>query len=238
MLNKPRPTQPCNSLHPYRWSRSRALRDVVELNEHLLDLVAESYRLDPDSECDLLAGEAHLLATLDPTARRRAADIPLLLVDLNFNDILWWKGAVHAAERPVGNPDPSPCIHRWQPTLTREALMVTWSAVREDRSAASLLFGISGSVSALIGSLSPRQVDYIGVQFSADLRLRWPGSRVFWRRLLSAALAHNESALTAVHLYALQLIGGELMRVQEGRVHPSRPARHACGHKALSHTSS
>lgn len=238
MLNKPRPTNPCNGLRPNRWSRSRALRDVVQLNEHLLDLVAESYGLDSNSECDLLAGEGQLLATLDPIARRRAADIPLLLVDLNFNDIDWWKGAIRAAERPASSQEPAPCIHRWQPTLTRDALMMAWSAVREDSAAASLLIGIRGSVSALIGSLTPRQVNFIGVQFSADLKLRWTGSRVFWHRLLSAAQARNESALTTVHLYALQLIGGEMMRGEEGRSHPTRHARHAFVHKALSHTPS
>jgi hypothetical protein len=93
--------------------------------------------------------------------------------------------------------------------------MLAWPAVREDRIAASLLFGMSGSVATLIAAMKPHQLDYVGTRYCLEARPRWASSGYFWRRLLSTANVRNESALREVQLYGLQLLGAELMRKRE-----------------------
>lgn len=215
MESKPRPSQPCNALPAYRWPGLRGLRDVCLLNEHLLDVLSEAARSGLSGGPELLAGNESLLATMDPGARRCAAQIPIVLMDLNFCDEDWWQSAADAADSDSTAAAGIPSPYHWQPEVTRELLMLAWPAVREDRAVASLLFGMSPPVADILAGLVPWQLDFIGSHFCSELQPRWGSSHGFWRRLLSAAIARNDSALAEVHLSALQLLGGEMMRAQK-----------------------
>lgn len=238
MESKPRPSQPCNALPPHRWPRLRALSDVCQLNEHLLEVLAAAARSELPGGTELIAGNSALLASMDPGARRYAARIPIVLIDLNFSDEDWWRSAVHASDDLKNESIGLPVPLRWQPEATREVLMLAWSTVREDRAAASLMFGMSASVANLVAALVPRQMDYIGSHFCSEIQPRWGRAHGFWRRLLSAAIARNDASLAEVHLHALQLLGAEMMNVrkqaQESALHRRDPASRA----ALSHSRS
>lgn len=238
MESKPRPAQPCNALPAHRWQRLRGLRDVCQLNEHLLDVLAEATRSGLSGGPEVLSGNAALLASMDPGARRCAAQIPIVLVDLNFSDEDWWQSAAHASDDFKNGGAVFPVPWRWQPEATREVLMLAWPAVREDRAAASLMFGMSASVASVMAALVPRQLDYIGSHFCSEIQPRWGRAHGFWRRLLSAAIARNDASLAEIHLHALQLLGGEMMSVrrqaQETALHRSGLASRA----ALSHSRS
>jgi hypothetical protein len=208
-----RPDQPCNTMPAHRWLRSRALKDVCQLNEYLLEVLTVQAALGSPTSLDVVTRHADLWRLLDPPARRRAAQIPVLLLDLNFQDETWWRGVICTANsRLTDQRTQNPHVDHWLPEFTREALMLAWPTVREDRVAASLLFGMSESVAAVIGSLTPQQLDHVSLHYSHEMRLRWAQSHAFWHGLLISAQSGDAEAMNNLHLYGIQLLGGERMR--------------------------
>jgi hypothetical protein len=197
----------------HRWLRTRALKDVCQLNEYLLEVLSVLAALGGPTSLDVVTRHADLWRLLDPLARRRAAQIPVLLLDLNFQDEAWWKGVVCTANaRLTDQRALNPRGDHWLPEFTREALMLAWPTVREDRVAASLLFGMSEPVAAVIGSLTPQQLDHVSLHYSHAMRLRWSESHAFWRGLLSSAQSDDADAMSELHLFGIQLLAGERMR--------------------------
>jgi hypothetical protein len=186
---------------------------VCQLNEYLLETLSAQAALGSAVSLDAVTRHADLWRLLDPPSRRRAAQIPVLLLDLNFLDEAWWRGVSSTPNaRPIDQGDRSTRPYKWQPEFTRQALMLAWPTVQEDRVAASLLFGMSDAVAAVIGSLTPQQLDHVSLQYSEELRLRWAQCDAFWRGLLTAALSADAEALHDTHLFGIQLLGGERMR--------------------------
>ena len=76
---------------------------------------------------------------------------------------------------------------------------------------ASLVFGMSPEVTALIARLSPCDVDRVVVNEAREMRPRWENRPTFWKGLFDAAAQMDDQALAHVHLHCLQLFGGELV---------------------------
>lgn len=208
-----RPINPCKTMPSHRWLRTRALKDVCQMNEYLLEVLSVMATLGTPTPLDAVTRNADLWRLLDVASRRRAAQIPVLLLDLNFQDSVWWQGVVCTANARL--PDqrvPEARVDHWSTEFTREALMLAWPTVREDRVAASLLFGMSEPVAEIIGSLTPQQLDHVSLHYSHEMRLRWAQSQQFWRGLLVSAQSGDRAALCDMHLFGLQLLGGERMR--------------------------
>lgn len=230
MTNKTRPSHPCSGLRPYRWPRARMLRDISQLNGRLLDSLAECTRSNPTVGKELLGIQEGLLADLDGVALRRAASIPVLLLDLRFSDVEWWTSAARCDEELLA---PEPLLYPWQAALARELLWVTWAALREDSSTASVLFGIRSPVAKVIEDLSPRQIEFLGGTWCGQLRPRCAGNPSFWKRLVAATSSREDSALAALHVFALQVMAGESLGMD--RAHRTRPVHVAMTHRVMSH---
>jgi hypothetical protein len=201
-----------------RWLRTRALKDVCQLNEYLLEVLSVQAALGTTTSLDVVTRNADLWRKLDATSRRRAAQIPLLLLDLNFQDEAWWQGVVRTADARLSTPHGTTSrSDHWLPEFTREALMLAWPTAREDRIAASLLFGMAEPVASMIGSLNPQQLDHVSLHYSHQMRLRWAQSQRFWRWLLISAQSDDRNALGEVHLFGMQLLGGERLRARGER---------------------
>ena len=63
-----------------------------------------------------------------------------------------------------------------------------------------------------IAALTAPMIDRIASCNSCDLRPRWEGHPWYWERLLLAAQASDDDMLRGIHLYSLQLLGGELIQ--------------------------
>ncbi|MEO7917066.1 MAG: hypothetical protein ABIR16_05430 [Dokdonella sp.] len=186
---------------------------MCQLNEYMLETLTGQASIGSAMSPDVVTRHADLWRLLDPSSRRLAAQIPVLLLDLNFLDEAWWRGVTSTSNTcPIDQGVQSSGSHYWQPELTRQVLMLAWPTVREDRVAASLLFGMSDAVAAVIGSLTPQQLDRVSLHYSDELRLRWAQCDAFWRGLLTAALSADAEALRDTHLFGIQLLGGERMR--------------------------
>jgi hypothetical protein len=192
-----------------RWKRRQSLDLVLQLNEHCLELLAGVAAADAGSELPLVSANRDLWAQLRPDARKRAALLPFVILDLHFADEAWWQRAVAAPASTLHEPHST----NWLPSelserLVQETLMFAWQMARSDRTAAQVSFGMRPAVAVIISELMPGQVREIASWKSGSLRMRWQDDSRFWRELLLAVGAQNNEAIAELHLHAkLQLLG-------------------------------
>lgn len=192
-----------------RWIRSQSLDLVHQLNEHCLELLADVAAADAGNDFPLVAVNRDLWARLGPEARRRAAFLPFVILDLHFADESWWQRAIAAPASTLHEPESKD----WLPPelserLVQETLMFAWQMARSDRTAAQVSFAMHSTVAAMIGLLTPGQVRAIASRASGGIHVRWEQDGRFWRELLFAAESGNEEAIGELHLHAkLQLLG-------------------------------
>ena len=195
------------------WSGGILLETVRQLNERGLALLTKVAQTGEDADGfaswkEILPSWAH------PSERTlgRAARCPMVLLDFNFHRIAWWRRVVNA-HAPGGS---------WQTTgsgfhtdeairLARDLLLEAWSASRSMAPIASLVFGMSPEVAALMARLSPCDLDRVVVHEAREMRPRWGNRPTFWKGLFDAAAQTDDQALAHVHLHCLQLFGGELV---------------------------
>lgn len=198
------------TLAPYSWRGARVLEAVSQVNEHLVSALVEMARHE-SALAGVVRQNSDALRQFDAAACKRAASIPVLLVDLHFKNDEWWENTVRA-DFTATYPEPSsrlPASHAAE--LTRESLIIAWLAVQHERESAGLLFGMSAGVGGMLATLTPRQLSRIADRSSHELRIRWQSNRDFWRRLLNAGRSGNTTDISEVHLLGLQLLGGDLM---------------------------
>jgi hypothetical protein len=201
-------------LPAWKWTGAEALGWVRDLNARCLDAIGKRLvrvgAARPGEEID--QADIDLWRRLDESARHRAARCPYLLVEMRFDDTAWWEDAKRDAMKPTPNPTvlPAGTAGLGRP-LANDALTLAWWTARVDQRTAILLFGLDPRVAALISSLSPVEVRRITARSGNQLRQRWEHNRRMWRDLLSAAISADEEALTDIHLYGIQLLGGDLL---------------------------
>lgn len=196
---------------PPRWKGTQSLELVCQLNARCIELlcdqaasdalVAASPRVTENRECWL---------RLSSDARRRAAQMPFIIVDVEFRNAAWWRGAVDGNAARVG-----PVINGlWREAslhLAQEVLMFAWQTARWDRAVARQLFGMASAVVEIISVLTPHQVLDIASREHLSVRVRWAENVPFWKDFLMAAENGDDDRLADVHLYAKLLLCGELV---------------------------
>lgn len=198
---------------PHTWQSARLLESVFQVNEHLISALIEMARHGCVSNV-LVRQNADGLRRMDLAACKRAARIPVILLDLHFQRADWWRivgrpNGEYRATAPVSSSLPTD----YAAELARESLIVAWLAVQRARRSANLLFGMSDAVANLIGELTAQQLNRIAERSSHELRIRWQSRPEFWRKLIVAGQSGNANDLCEIHLFGLQLLGGELINV-------------------------
>ena len=151
------------------------------------------------------------LSALDPVARRRAAALPHLLVDLHFRDADWWRDAHSLASRRMTRHEaPQVVPPKSIISLARAALMLAWHTVRSETRHATVLLGIAEPVARELSKLSPAEVIRIAERYAYALTPRWADRPFMWQQFLEAA-GTDDSAMKMVQMRALQLLGGDLL---------------------------
>jgi hypothetical protein len=195
------------SLPAWKWTGAEALEWVHELNGRCLGAIGRRLVRNAGADADLWRG-------LDEPARQRAAQCPYALVDMRFHDAKWWEDAkrdsMNSAPRSGATVAGITGLGR---ALAGDTLTLACWTARHDQRTAMLLFGLDPRVAHVMSSLSPVEVRRITARFGNQLRPRWENNRRFWRDLLIAAAAANEEALIDIHLYGIQLLGGDLLNV-------------------------
>jgi hypothetical protein len=199
------------------WTGLQALGRVQALNERCLELLTQSARGDRQSPAFVHQSRA-LWTGLNVAARKRAAQMSFLLMDVHFQEIQWWRGAQSSrASQREPLPPETAFKGKLAAELMRETLMLAWSTVMMDQRVACLLFGMAPAVSQMIADLGPRDVERIAARYRSHLRPRWHDFPEYWNNLLIAARDDDESALEECRLHGLLMIGGELLPLLKGK---------------------
>jgi hypothetical protein len=201
--------QPTKTLEAVAWPGAHSLERVRHLNEKCLHAVVTNAVADDESyKVKVVSRYRDLWRRMDDQACKRAAHIPVLLLDLSFESGEWWQWIVRDGPRPVRTPDTSGLLPiKDGAPLLREILVEACVIARSDPRAARLVFGMSAGVLAVIADLPASQIDSIALTNAGDLQLRWAHNLIFWKNLLSAALDGDETEMAAVRLHSLQLLG-------------------------------
>jgi len=194
-----------------RWKRSPSLDLVHALNEHCLELLAGVAATDAVQASALALANGELWAKSSPEARKRAARMPFVVLDLHFADEQWWRSAIAKPICVVREPEifnglPIELSER----LVQETLMFAWQMARSDRIAAQVSFAMRPPVAQMIGALTPRQVRDIASRRRGDIQLRWHEDGHFWGDLLLAAETGDDERVAELQLHAKLLLLGPL----------------------------
>lgn len=198
---------------PGGWSGLGAVAALRRLNARCIAVLAEIARVGGTLDRSAIYRDADLWGQMDERASERAGSCPVLLLNLNFEDLDWWKRVCTEEAIPSVPHALAPLFTEAQAcALLREILMEVWRLGGSLPGAANLAFGLAPGVSAEVAKLSVPQVERITLEQCGGLRPRWEQNAVFWSNLLEAAVGHDDEALSNVHLHSLQLLGRELER--------------------------
>jgi hypothetical protein len=193
------------------WSGLGAVAALRRLNARCIAVLAKIARTGSTLDRSAIYREADLWAQMDERASERAGSCPVLLLNLNFEHLEWWKRICAGEVIPSAPYALDPLFTEIQSrALLREIVTEVWRLGQSLPSAANLAFGLAPGISAEIAKLSVPQIERITLEQSGGLRPRWEQNTVFWSNLLDAALGHDDEALSNVHLHSLQLLGREL----------------------------
>lgn len=203
VATEPTPPQPKADAEP--------LAPIHEINERCINLLVEAARDDKHPAPGLIVALRPLLLQLTPEKRMRVARRALLLVDMGFRDVDWWKEAQRDPLRSTRMPAALDAFPpRAAMTLARSTLILAWHSIRADRTAAGLMLGISRSVADVILTLSLTDLDRIAEKRFRNLRPRWEDRPALWRQLLLSVDASDFRKEREFNLRALQLVAGQL----------------------------
>lgn len=192
-----------------RWAGARNLVPVQKFNEHCIELLSQVAGRD-DVHSPAIRQNVALWLAMDTSAVRRISRTPFVLLDIGFQDNVWWSEVAHRQGR---EPGPSVASGRLPSDLSGdlmyETLMFCWQMVGANRTVAQTSFGMSPSVVDLISELTPQDVRGIAGRQSSAVQIRWDTNIRFWQELLQAALSADDARLAALQLHAkLLLVGG------------------------------
>jgi hypothetical protein len=196
------------AMTPNRWAGVRMLQTAHRLNERCFSLVAETVHTGgPSIQAHAMYGLRELWAQVDAQVCERAGRCPVLLLDLNFRRAELWRSVGRGKIASSVNGRSALFTAEHATSLLREILVEAWSIGRAMPHAASLIFGMEPSVSSAIADLSVPELDQVALLYAPYLRPRWEDNRVFWQRLLLAAIGSDDEGLAYAHLQCLQLLG-------------------------------
>lgn len=199
------------------WPGAATVRRVHALNERCIEAMAALARSDREQmSLALVSQHRTLWRSLNSVARKRAAEMPFLLMDVHFQDAHWWRLAQsHKSLRRPRALTPA-FTGKVAGGLMRETLMLAWNTVLLGRGTASILLGMAPAVADIVAELGSQDIERISAKCSRSLRPRWQDFPPFWGNLLIAARAGDQDALDESRLHGLQLIGGELLPLLDG----------------------
>src|ERR1700733_283935 len=114
------------AMTPNRWAGVRMLQTAHRLNERCISLLAETLRTGGASiELHAMYGLRELWAQVDARVCERAGRCPILLLDLNFQRVDWWRRIGDGGASSVNGPSPFFTEGHATPLL-REILMASW----------------------------------------------------------------------------------------------------------------
>jgi hypothetical protein len=204
------PDSPSRSTAAPRAFPFAALQDV---NERCLDLLAHAARTSKEPPFSLVASLREPLRRSTAEGRRVAASRGVLLVDMQFDQRVWWHRALGGPERQSRNGAGSGAFPRQSGIeLARATMTLAWNAVQTDRTIAPVVLGMDAEVVNLIASMPLTGLDRFATRHFRRIRPRWADRVEFWRELLSASEAGAGVSMRDLDLKAMRILLADLLR--------------------------
>jgi hypothetical protein len=196
----------------YHRADAKSFEIARRLNEKGLQWLAHLAAADELYPLEIFRHNRDLWRKLDGRACLRAARIPIVLLNCNFQYAEWWASVVSHGVPPIINigNDRLPIAEDTQAVL-RDLLAEARTIAVTEPGVANLVLGAPSATVRLIASMTLPDIDWISVRYVRELRPRWTEKAVFWRNLLLASLGETEDELSDLHCLGLQLLGSELL---------------------------
>jgi hypothetical protein len=197
---------------PAVWLHPQLLSSVAELNLLFIDLlILQALSKATPKDRPLPAEVRPQRLKLDPSARRRAAACPYLLMDAGFDDPQRWLWAHGYAVCEVEPP--------WQAALSnvpqgvalaRQVFAFAWHLAGAQRKLARMTLGMSAGTAEVLSNYTLVQTMTIADRYPCWLQPRWPRHVRMWRELLQGASRGEGPQLEQSRLRGVQLLASEL----------------------------
>jgi hypothetical protein len=166
---------------------SEVLAAVAELNEQVLDALAESARRT-NADFPLAPTLRSAITTLTSAQRRQAARCGVLLGDAGFSDLARWRHVAVPSEYAL-LPDDERC---WlssghSAVLAYAVLMVAWHVVHISPAAASVLLGMTEPVMVVYHKLGVGDLAHIARCHPGWVQPRWRDRPDVWVSMVEVA---------------------------------------------------
>jgi len=186
------------------------LSSLHDVNALCIEMLVRAARKDRLGEFSLVDELKHPLQRLTPEVLKRAAQGSVLLTDMQFANLPWWRTARDHPTRPAPLPSWRGSFPRdLAVPLARATLMLCWHSVHSHPENVPLL-GVLAPVAEVIATLALTDIDRIVERRFRHLRPRWEDRPAVWRALLAAAESQDFRKTRDFNIYSLQLITGEL----------------------------
>ena len=189
-----------------QWIGAIAARSLLELNEQVLELLAEQSAAPVSQSNTLLRLFGELWRQLDHLARKRLAACPFLLVDLGFTDASRWQlNGSQVRDLEAAAYAPFFTVQRGQ-AVARQVFAYAWDLARTQEAAARVLLAMPPHCTRLISSLTIRQIHELAEAHPDWLMPRWHKRAKIWRNLLQAAATGEGIALVRARNHGYDLM--------------------------------
>jgi hypothetical protein len=183
---------------------------MSRLNERLLETMVDYARRSepPPPGYSIVEPLRQRLRWLDASARRRLAELPFLLIDVQLTDAFLWQQLLQ--KTPDKNKQKSRNLANSPQSvaIARGATVMAWHFVHAYPEDAQLHLGASERVVELLRGADPMDLENAAVQVSQTCRPRWSDRPSVWMYLLTEDERRSTSPRD-VTVYALQLLGAE-----------------------------
>lgn len=198
---------------PPRWKGIQSLDLVHQFNERCFELLCEVAAADArPTSLPIVTENRELWLLLDLETRRKAARMPLVIMDAHFKEEAWWRRVAAVQPHEAETEGPSNGLpHGASEHLMHETTMFAWQTARWDRTVAQMSLGMSLSVAEVVAALTPQQIRALATRESQGIQVRWADDPRLWRDLLLAAKAGDEEKLAELHLHAKLSLCSELL---------------------------
>jgi len=173
---------------------------IAELNASFVRVLIEMAQLDAASTSDFITALRVPLLALATPACALAARMPVLLLEIESRNAIWWQAASVDPLKTVAAQSATLILPRARAVkLTRSILTLAWLLSRTDRENAVVSLGMSVPVITLVSALQPSQLDAIAERQYAHLRPRWMDQLALWKRLLSSQANEPDSVRSCTY---------------------------------------
>jgi hypothetical protein len=196
-------------LGPQYFDLESAQARIGTLDDQIAELNAEILEAHAGSVPEL----QRRWRALDGAARRRLARCPFLLADAGLARPNCWAGppnfAVHEAA-----PEATSVASRsaLATPLLRRMLLLAWYLARDNRMAARIALGMSGSAANLLARWRQADLDALAERRPAWIHPRWDQNLEVWCAWLSAAAQQSSHGLERLQLWGLQKLAADVRR--------------------------